>query len=227
MTLSLFISVCELNTLLCWPELRVLNSPELFTPCEKLLHFYKLFIYLFTLVPPLPVLFCSSSFDPFVIFLPPFFLFFFYITLFYLSIHFLAGIWLAGLKGVVVWMGASRVICIICGVALVHRHQREMVANQSKVNWTLLASSEISDTNRLYSSRVHRGFGWHISANFSGSHSEHCVRLVRNGASLIVILTRQRTNAYMFTRTVSAHTSTTRPKLNWRTFWSTRRNFVF
>lgn len=87
--ISFFLSVCELNALL----LSVLNSSELFTSCENLLHFYKLFICLFTLLPPLPVLFFQLFLWPLCDFSPTLFSFFFYITLFYLSIHFLAGIW--------------------------------------------------------------------------------------------------------------------------------------
>ncbi len=113
-----FFLVCELNMLLCWPELRVLNSSERFTPCD----FYKLFIYLFTLVPPLPVLFAALPLTLLWFLSHPFFILFLHHPL-YLSIHF----WLEyggrpkrsrGLNG-----GHREWICIICDVALVHRHR--------------------------------------------------------------------------------------------------------
>jgi len=111
-----------LDALLWWTELSALNSSELFTPCENL-HFYKLFICLFTLLPPLPVLFFQLFLWPFCDFSP---------TLFYSfstspSFISLFIFWLEyggspkrsrGLNG-----GHREWICIICGVALVHRHR--------------------------------------------------------------------------------------------------------
>ncbi len=137
MTLSLLFLVCELNTLLCWPELRVLNSPELFTPCEKLLHFDKLLsIYLLSFLPSL-CCFCSSSFDPFVISLPPFFHSFLHHPL--LSLYSFFG-WnmAAGLKESWSEWGASRVDLHNLWRGTGAQTQREMVPTSPR--WTELSS---------------------------------------------------------------------------------------
>lgn len=114
------------------------KKTKLFTPRENLFHFYKLFICLFTLLSPLPMLFLQFFLWPSLWFLSHPLLILFstlpsFISLFIFGLEYGNGPKrIRGLNG-----GHREWICIICGVALVHG-DRETVPTGPR--WTELAS---------------------------------------------------------------------------------------
>lgn len=187
-----------------------------------LLHFYKLFICLFTLLPPLPVLFFQLFLWPFCDFSPTLFLFFFYITLFYLSIHFFGWNMAAGQKKKS-WSewGASRVDLHNLWRGTGAQTQRETVPTSPR--WTELSSpaQRLVTLTGFTAAEFTEGLA-DISVPTSLAPTVNivyvCVCVWWETVASLIDSYKAETNAYVYVHTNSyAHIlNTTRPKLNWR-----------